>query len=57
MATGCATLNSKSQAGGSPSVSKYALGVPYRARAVYLRGKDTTNLDAASGFLSFLVEK
>ncbi len=57
MTTGCATLNSKSQAGGSLSVSKYALGIPYRVRAVYARGKDTTNLGAASGFLSFMVEK
>lgn len=57
MTTGCATLNSKSQAGGSLSVSKYALGVPYRVRAVYVRGKDTTNLAASSGFLSFIVEK
>ena len=55
--TGCATLNSKSQAGGSLPVSKYALGAPYRVRAVYVRGKDTTNLGAASGFLYFLVEK
>jgi hypothetical protein len=55
--TGCATLNSKSQASGSLSVSKYALGVPYRVRAVYVRGKDTTNLDVGSGFLSFMVEK
>ena len=55
--TGCVTLNSKSQATGSLAVSKYALGVPYRVRADYIRGKDTTNLDADSGFLSFLVEK
>ena len=55
--TGCATLNSKSQAGGSLSVSKYALGVPYRVRAVYVRGKDTTNLGVGSSFLSFMVEK
>jgi hypothetical protein len=57
MTTGCATLNSKSQAGGSLSVSRYALGVPYRVRAVYVRGKDATNLAAVSGFLYFLVEK
>jgi hypothetical protein len=55
--TGCATLNSKSQAGGYLAVSKYALGIPYRVRADYIRGKDTTNLDADSGFLSFMVEK
>lgn len=55
--TGCATLNSKSRAGGSLPVSRYALSVPYRVRAVYVRGKDTTNLGAASGFLYFLVEK
>jgi hypothetical protein len=55
--TGCATLNSKSQASGYLVVTKYALGVPYRVRADYIRGKDTTNLDADSGFLSFLVEK
>jgi hypothetical protein len=59
MTTGCAILNSKSQAGGSLSVSKYALGlgVPYRVRAVYVRGKDTTNLGVGSGFLYFMVEK
>lgn len=57
MTTGCATLNSKRQAGGSLSVSKYALGIPYRVRAVYVRGKDTTNLGAASGFLYFIVER
>jgi hypothetical protein len=57
MTTGCATLNGKSQANGSLSVSKYALGVPYRVRADFIRGKDTTNLDADSGFLSFMVEK
>jgi hypothetical protein len=50
--TGCATLNSKSQATGYLVVSKYALGVPYRVRADYIRGKDTSNLDADSGFLS-----
>ena len=55
--TGCATLNSKSQASDSLSVGKYALGVPYRVRADFIRGKDTTNLDADSGFLSFMVEK
>ena len=55
--TGCATLNSKSQASGYLGVSKYALGVPYRVRADYIRGKDTSNLDADSGFLSFMVEK
>lgn len=55
--TGCATLNSKSQASGYLAVSKYALGIPYRVRADYIRGKDTTNLDADSGFLSFMVEK
>ena len=55
--TGCATLNSKSQAAGYLVVTKYALGVPYRVRADYIRGKDTANLDADSGFLSFMVEK
>jgi hypothetical protein len=55
--TGCATLNSKSQATGYLTVSKYALGVPYRVRADYIRGKDTSNLDADSGFLYFMVEK
>ena len=55
--TGCATLNSKSQASGYLVVSKYALGVPYRVRADYIRGKDTSNLDADSGFLSFMVER
>ncbi len=55
--TGCATLNSKSQASGYLVVSKYAVGVPYRVRADYIRGKDTSNLDADSGFLSFMVEK
>jgi len=53
--TGCAALNSKSQATGSLTVSKYAKGVPYRVRADYMRGKDTANLDADSDFLDFIV--
>jgi hypothetical protein len=57
LTTGCATLNGKSQASGALSVSKYALGVPYRVRADFIRGDDTTNLDADSGFVSFMVEK
>jgi hypothetical protein len=55
--TGCAALNGKSQASGYLTVATYALGVPYRVRADYIRGKDTTNLDADSGFLSFMVER
>jgi len=55
--TGCVTLNAKSQAGDALSLGSYARGVPYRVRADYLRGKDTSNLDADSGFLSFMVER
>ncbi|HEX4091894.1 MAG TPA: hypothetical protein VHZ33_24540 [Trebonia sp.] len=55
--TGCATLNAKSQASDSLSLTKYALAVPYRVRADYIRGKDTANLDADSGFLQFMAEK
>ena len=54
--TGCATLNAKSEASDDLTVSKYAQGVPYRVRADYIRGKDTSNLDADSGFLSFMVK-
>jgi hypothetical protein len=57
MTTGCATLDGKSRAGGSVSVSTYALGVPYRVRADFVRGEDTTNLDADSSFVSFMVGK
>jgi hypothetical protein len=54
--TGCATLNAKSEASGALAVSKYAQGVPYRVRADYIRGNDTSNLDADSGFLDFMVK-
>jgi hypothetical protein len=54
--TGCATLNAKSEASGALAVGKYAQGVPYRVRADYIRGKDTSNLDADSGFLDFMVK-
>jgi hypothetical protein len=54
--TGCATLNAKSEASDALAVSNYAQGVPYRVRADYIRDKDTSNLDADSGFLSFMVE-
>jgi hypothetical protein len=57
--SGCASLNSKSQASHSLTVSKDAEGVAYRVRADYIRGadyireKDTTNLDSDSSFLYF----
>jgi hypothetical protein len=54
--TGCATLNASSEATDDLSVSSYAEGVQYRVRADYIRGKDTSNLDADSGFLSFMVK-
>jgi hypothetical protein len=54
--TGCATLNAKSEASDALAVSKYAQGVPYRVRADYIRGKDTSNLDADSSFLDFMVK-
>jgi hypothetical protein len=54
--TGCATLNAKSEASGALAVSKYAQGVPYRVGADYIRGNDTSNLDADSGFLDFMVK-
>jgi hypothetical protein len=54
--TGCARLNAKSEASGALAVGKYAKGVPYRVRADYIRGKDTSNLDADSGFLDFMVK-
>jgi hypothetical protein len=55
--TGCATLNSKSEISTYLVASKYALGVPYRVRADYVRSMDTANLDADSGFLYFTPEK
>ena len=55
--TGCVTLNSKSKVSSYLVASKYALGVPYRVRADYIRGSDTANLDADSGFLYFTPEK
>ena len=55
--TGCATLSAKSEASDALVVSKYAQGVPYRVRADYIRGKDTSNLDADSGFLDFMVKR
>ncbi|MGD0704796.1 MAG: hypothetical protein ABSA02_33520 [Trebonia sp.] len=54
--TGCVTLNAKSEASVGLAVSKYAEGIPYRVRADYIRGKDTSNLDADSGFLDFMVK-
>jgi hypothetical protein len=54
--TGCATLNAKSEASDDLTLGKYAQGVPYRVRADYLRGKDTSNLDADSSFLDFMVK-
>jgi hypothetical protein len=54
--TGCATLNAKSEASDALAVSNYVQGVPYRIRADYIRDKDTSNLDADSGFLSFMVK-
>lgn len=38
------------------ALSKYAEGVPYRVRADYLRGKDTSNLDDDSSFLHYMVK-
>jgi hypothetical protein len=54
--TGCARLNAKSGASGALVGGKYAQGIPYRVRADYLRGNDTSNLDADSGFLDFMVK-
>ena len=54
--TGCAALSAKSEASDALAVSKYAQGVPYRVRADYIRGKDTSNLDADSSFLDFMVK-
>jgi hypothetical protein len=44
------------EGGGALAVGMYAQGVPYRVRADYIRGKDTPNLDADSGFLDFRVK-
>jgi hypothetical protein len=54
--TGCAARNAKSAASAVLAVGTYAEGLPYRVRANYLRGTDTSNLDADSGFLDFMLK-
>jgi hypothetical protein len=55
--TGCGALGTKSTIGTSVALGNADLGYRYRLRAVYLRGKDTTNLSADSAWQHFIVEK
>jgi hypothetical protein len=53
----CGTLDAASRANGDLTLTKADLGDRYRVRAHYVRGSDTSNLGAHSGWLYFMVEK
>jgi hypothetical protein len=53
----CAALSRTSKATMSLAASKEALGYPYRIRAVFIPGRDTTVSGALSGWRYLMIEK
>ena len=55
--TNCITLNKSSEIAVYFTLGQADLGYPYRIRTDYVRGSDTSNLSADSGWQYFMVEK
>lgn len=55
--TGCISLNKSSEIAVYFTLGQADLGYPYRLRTDYVRGSDTSNLSADSGWQYFMVEK
>ena len=55
--TNCITLNKSSAMGVYFTLGQANINYPYRIRTDYLRGSDTSNLSADSGWQYFMVEK